>query len=532
MIYFIANWRPSKTNLEENHLLHVIRKFIVSERQHRVLTLNYSPFSRYQMQEATILSENSMSLFDYIQNIKKRMGHPMTLDDVFLPSDVERLYHPTGITLVRKNTTYGEVYFNQYGCMEKIHYFKKYGGKTDYYDDRGFLSSREFFDTQEQLVKREYFNEQERLTLTEHLIGTPKVIVEKDGNKQLPEEAMQTIHALIGFVLTDFLADLKEKEDHAIMEFDASIHQLLRENDVSQKLIQMIPEASSFDSLPVETQRQIIRESEGIVTNTSKKKEILEQIKSEDPELTEKEIFFIPMFHTELRLGNSNSVPLLIMYLKITDLTDENQTLYRMLIKKVIEKEEYSLLTQVKNFEDQERLSNLHFEIINEHYHVDHRSEDYEKVEKFITAKKEMKLFDTDKKAVEGLRKTAEWTKLVAAVETVERLEFLVTPSPNKTRGALGQARIFIDIHSINDLRMQSLVVSAGIPMIIKEKTDYLSNKKNGQVVQSVPEALEAVEYFLDSLDHWNHSLIESVDIIKKNSIEETMKKWRRAFNE
>ncbi|MHC5228635.1 accessory Sec system protein Asp1 [Enterococcus sp. LJL99] len=533
MIYFISNWTETTVNLEEDCLLHVSKQFGENRQDYRILTVNYLPFLRYMMQSVSALSEKYISIFDFIQNIETSVGHPLTIEDIQFPEDIEQLFHPNGVTLLREGKEYGNVYFNEHGCLEKIIYENDNGSIVDYYDDRGFLSIKEIRNETNQIVKKKYFNEHGYHTLSECLDETPQIIIEKMGNSILRKQKFLKIEDVVRFTISLFLEEINSKEDQVIFEVSPFLIQLLNAPRLQKKkIIPIFFENSRFDRISNELQQFILKESTCIVTDTTNKKNDLEKSTKYFPELKEKKIVFIPIYTTEVRLGISNSIPQLIIYLKIDEINQHHQSLYQAIVKEMIQNPEYSLVIQVNNTKDQETLTEMHHLLVNKHFEVDHLSEDYQKVETFIKAKKATKLFEKDEKAVEGIRKTAKWPKLVEAVETVDRFEFLVSPSVTSIKVMLSRARIFIDLNKKNHLLLQSIAVSAGIPLVLKEETDYLINGKNGLIAETIPESIVAMNYFLTDLDHWNKSLVESIEVIKKNSIEQTMKKWRRVLNE
>ena len=89
--------------------------------------------------------------------------------------------------------------------------------------------------------------------------------------------------------------------------------------------------------------------------------------------------------------------------------------------------------------------------------------------------------------------------------------------------------RLIVDLNSQPLLYTQIAGISAGIPQINRVKTEYVSHKKNGYLLENIADFAQAAHYYLDSLQVWNDSLIHSIEKIKEHTGEQfliKLEKW------
>ena len=89
--------------------------------------------------------------------------------------------------------------------------------------------------------------------------------------------------------------------------------------------------------------------------------------------------------------------------------------------------------------------------------------------------------------------------------------------------------RLIVDLNCQPLLYTQIAGISAGIPQINKVKTEYVSHKKNGYLLENIADFAQATHYYLDSLQVWNDALIHSIEKIKEHTGEQfliKLEKW------
>ncbi|MEZ2112585.1 accessory Sec system protein Asp1, partial [Staphylococcus aureus] len=79
---------------------------------------------------------------------------------------------------------------------------------------------------------------------------------------------------------------------------------------------------------------------------------------------------------------------------------------------------------------------------------------------------------------------------------------------------ALRTLRLVIDMSKEPDLYLQISAISAGIPQINGQQTDYVSDYDNGRIINTVDELDDALNYYLFYLKNWNYAYAYSLKLI------------------
>ncbi|HBM8032709.1 accessory Sec system protein translocase subunit SecY2 [Staphylococcus aureus] len=74
--------------------------------------------------------------------------------------------------------------------------------------------------------------------------------------------------------------------------------------------------------------------------------------------------------------------------------------------------------------------------------------------------------------------------------------------------------RLVIDMSKEPDLYLQISAISAGIPQINGQQTDYVSDYDNGRIINTVDELDDALNYYLFYLKNWNYAYAYSLKLI------------------
>lgn len=531
MIYLIPNWKQTDNHLESDRILNITKLFTENGEQYKLFLLNHLPFLRYKAQEHSLLSDCYWRAYDVIQNISLQEGHPLGLEDLSFPNDVETIYTPFGIVLFQRNKKIGEIKFNKYGCIEGVKYFKEAYDYFEYYDDRGFLSLIEYLTKQNLVTKREYFNEYGEKTITELLDGTPQIIIEEAGADCLKAKDFFTMDEVVAEVLKMELDQINDRDKQIITTTEDDILRVTQAIQEEEQLVRIISDDDALNSYDKNLFIRSLKKAKCIVTDTKAKSHELLTVKKANPELVDTKVATIPMFNTELSLGMSNSIAQLIIYWRIEQLTDFLLDANQIFIKSLIDNTKYSLIVEVATRLQQSELQDYQKEIIDSYFEVDSESDDFKKTAHFIEAKRTKHLYKADELAIEDIRKGDSWKNLVQAINVYNRIEFRVQPTLLSVRNDFHKTRLYVDINEKYDLQMQSLAISAGIPQLAKVKTDFIEEQKNGKIVRRTSELEPALTFFLQNLSNWNNALVKNVSVIEDFSPQIILEKWRDVLN-
>ena len=62
-------------------------------------------------------------------------------------------------------------------------------------------------------------------------------------------------------------------------------------------------------------------------------------------------------------------------------------------------------------------------------------------------------------------------------------------------RQDFNETRLYIDLSAEVDVQKQALAVSAGIPQLVRKKTDYVDDQKNGQIIGQIRDLDPAIAF-------------------------------------
>ena len=120
MVYFIPHWKNKEEKLDEDRVLNILNLFKENQVPVNLISIEYLPFLRYVLNEYQLQQVNSLSLFDFLQQVDRKSGFPITIEDLQFPEDVDQIYTPFGITLIRQQQSFGYVRFEKHGFIRFV----------------------------------------------------------------------------------------------------------------------------------------------------------------------------------------------------------------------------------------------------------------------------------------------------------------------------------------------------------------------------------------------------------------------------
>lgn len=527
-MYFIPHWKNKENSLDEDRMLNIIFLFKENNLAVNVLSIDYLPYFRYLLNDYQLHDVGIVSLFDVLQQVNVQNGFPMTTEDIYFADDVEQIYTPFGITLIKNNLPFGEVRFEKHGFIESIQYIQEANCK-EIYDDRGFLSSIEFFNSKSKKWKTEYYNPLGQMMVCEYF--DPEYHIELYNSElNLSQKKYNSFAEIFAELFNQKLLHLEDEP--LIGDIWNSSLNFIENLNTNPFLISIFSTQQHIYEYDLHQQEVLFQKSTCIVTDSVKQKEKLEISQHKLQINPSSEILNIPMYPTQLMLGNSNSVEQLIIYWKNEHTTAEEMFLVELFTNLLIEEPLYALILEVNTFEQKENIQHTQRDMIDSFFNIDSYSEEYQKVAEYLDAKKTHTLMKSQDDAVKELKLLPIWRQYVRAAETYDRIEFRIRPNIKKVQLDFSVSRLYIDLNNTVDLQKQSFAVNAGIPLILKEPSDYVVHLGNGYVVDHISELAEAIPFYMDGLKNWNETLVENVAMIETNSSYNLLKKWRKLFDE
>ena len=524
--YFIPDWTSSSGNLESDYMMNIIQLFKNNREPYHLLLLEHIPFLRYQMHAYELEVAQMTSLYDRLQDIQKTNGFPLDVDDLPLAQNVEKVYTPFGITLIKENQPFGEIRFNSFGFAEQMSIMTEPYRQILFFDDRGFISAKSFQNDKGEQVKKIYYNESGMEKCVEYFGENPQIELINPQRIGLKKSQYQSMDELLLEMMNQFQLNL-EPEDQTICLTNERSLRLVKTNEERKRVIQIVSDAHRLSTCASDEKAALWAGENKIITDSTSNQTALFSLMKQSGVNDLSRIQRIPIYTTSFQLGNSNSIPQLVLYWNAGELNEDVRRIHHLLLQKVIQNDRYDLIIETTTFQSEVVLREAQKELVDTHFGVDSESEEYQKVLKYFEAKKAKKLFKTDEEAIEEIRESKNWRNLVEAVDVNFRIHFRLDSHLTTIRQDFNETRLYIDLSAEVDVQKQALAVSAGIPQLVRKKTDYVDDQKNGQIIGQIRELDAAIAFYLDDLNNWNQALVENISYIERFSEENIIKQWR-----
>lgn len=524
--YFIPDWTTSSGNLESDYMMNIIQLFKNNREPYHLLLLEHIPFLRYQMHAYELEVAQMTSLYDRLQDIQKTNGFPLDVDDLPLALNVEKVYTPFGITLIKENQPFGEIRFNSFGFAEQMSIMTEPYRQILFFDDRGFISAKSFQNDKGEQVKKIYYNESGMEKCVEYFGENPHVELVNPRKSGLKKSQYRSMDELLLEMMNQFQLSL-EPEDQILCLTNERSLRLVKTNEERKRVIQIVSDAHRLSTCASDEKAALWAGENKIITDSTSNQTALFSLMKQSGVNDLSRIQRIPIYTTSFQLGNSNSIPQLVLYWNAGELNEDVRRIHHLLLQKVIQNDRYDLIIETTTFQSEVVLREAQKELVDTHFGVDSESEEYQKVLKYFEAKKAKKLFKTDEEAIEEIRESKNWRNLVEAVDVNFRIHFRLDSHLTTIRQDFNETRLYIDLSAEVDVQKQALAVSAGIPQLVRKKTDYVDDQKNGQIIGQIRELDAAIAFYLDDLNNWNQALVENISYIERFSEENIIKQWR-----
>lgn len=519
MYYFIPSWfgqerfwqsdlQPwywTSYRLEFDDILHQIRIFKSQEIASKLLLLAYHPHARYVLHRQDVLEMDYFSAFDAIQGICDEPMYPLQLKDLEWDAYCDFIYTPFLIVVKRHQQLYAHVEFGPEGYISHIHYFEENQvHRTCYFDDRGFVSSIVVYENQSPSY-RYYLNPLGQWQVREKLQGDEQIVeVNPEVAYRFQRLVYPSIGELVWEVLDTFIAqDYQQGDRFVIASKEPYNEELLRHlPEEADKVLTFFVERNQGDNL--DNYLTTLSKSQLVISD---RRDFMLALQGKYPDFSHK-IHHLPSFDTRLKLGISQRLKESKIFVQL-DLQvglDENVA--------------YHILKYVS----EEPLTEVVFVTYNaQGYQIEHL---------------ENKLNDLISRRL-SLTKLLKDTSVAGAENALaenqqDDYRFRIQNVNDETAilQELEYTRLIVDLNAEANVYTQIAGISAGIPQINLQASEYVEHLKNGYILSDVSEFETAAHYFLDTLKYWNESLIYSIDKIKENTGDQFVEKWERWLEE
>lgn len=456
----------------------------------QVISLGYSPQSRYFLHRQGIWPIGYWNVFDQLQSISGDTPCTFSYKDLNWPENIEWMYTPFIVVGYVEGELYAEVEFGQHGNLLFINLFSD-GKMTEtlYIDDRGFMSSSIVWNGDEPVEQR-FYNRKGELQFT---IKYPEksVMVERTVGYRTKRNKYSVIDDLILEVLKRRMSQLDKKKDVVHIAADERHNRLVMEAAKDCKVV-MSFYGERYD---VENQDQLKKDTQGasfIITDTEK---LASRIKAQI-NINSNRIMDVSPFDTRLSLGKSQQIKELKVFFPQDGMVEPIRSRGIMQMLSLLQEDERIKLIVGTKDTSEAGIRRL-------------REEMKEKAATLTGTS--IFVYDEADKVVSGENEAEE-------DEDIREPQIYIQPYTNESdiMSILKDIRLIVDIRDNPDQYIQIAGISVGIPQINYLTTRYIEDQKNGYMIHNIAHLKEAMSYYLVGLAHWNEALVYCVSQAEK----------------
>lgn len=505
----ITPWYRNRQEVEFDDTISQIQMFSKEKEEFEVITLNFNPnLQKLKLTEA-LNQVKQTSIFDVIQEIPNDFERtPIDYRNLKWPKDVSFYHNSFRTYVMRGNKKYAIMEYDSLGRISKLEIYDENEVliKEYVFDMRGFLSN--YYDHSTFEIK--YLNLKGKWVIKENQ-ESHQIHVNPLFENKFQKLIYENIDELIEEKLTEKLTTLSSDDVLVIGAHQNNFDIMTRVSSEAKRVYSFFGDRQAIASLTSEN-IETLNQAAFVVVDTSEKKAALEEM------LSHVVVKFIPPFDSRLRLGHSQQIRMMKVYLNIDGLSDEELSMaLKRIIKKMMENRGIELTLGTYNASDgsvDERLNRLVPALI----------EEYGDEEELVFRMNEQKEAN-----IEFNEDIADGNMTVIEKRAINVFKI---SSQRDLINELDTTRLIIDLNAIPDTYLTIAAISAGIPQINASANIYVQNKKNGIQINSYDELYDALDYYLEGLNNWNQAMMYAVNEISKYSSESIVAQFKELVGE
>ena len=155
MLYFIPAWYLKNEWKEDEQFWHkrrmktetddTVKQIQLFQRnsicEYKILLLSYAPNFRHFLHRQGVFRVPYWSVFDAIQEVKRKKQAILSFHSLNWPRDIEFIYTPFSIIAMLNQERYAQIEFGEYGNPIQVNLYRNGQiSRKNIYDDRGFIS--------------------------------------------------------------------------------------------------------------------------------------------------------------------------------------------------------------------------------------------------------------------------------------------------------------------------------------------------------------------------------------------------------
>lgn len=525
MLYFIPAWylkndwkedeqfwyrRRMKTETDDTvKQIQLFQRNSICE--YKILLLSYAPNFRHFLHRQGAFRVPYWSVFDAIQEIRRKKQALFSFHNLKWPKDIEFVYTPFSIIAMLNYERYAKIEFGEYGNLIQVDLYRNGQlSRKNIYDDRGFISCTSVYENGSKAYDQ-YLTEKGVWKLCHFADG--HVVVNPRSNRYL-------ISTPRGEGQFPFLKDTYGSMEEVIEEVFASALQTTRNEDIfcaaaheqhlalldrllagRKTIFSVFERRLALDSN--QAAAAILSHGNYIVTDSKGNLEILLRKKA----LEDVAKVNIPPYDTRIDPGISQQLNVQKILFPVDHLQQkvlEAAVKYMAGYLKENGDARVHLFTRNASFDQEDILLKQVSEILKRNGYPPEwaRKENRNKSEVILDEEEQIPV-------------------LFAVEQCVDEL------SVNK---CMREQRLLVDLADRPDLFLQISCVSIGIPQILKTATEYMYPGKNGRINRDISKLGEDLKFYLKSLNNWNQAVIQSYELGKTHTTQYLIDQWKEVI--
>lgn len=525
MLYFIPAWylkndwkedeqfwyrRRMKTETDDTvKQIQLFQRNSICE--YKILLLSYAPNFRHFLHRQGAFRVPYWSVFDAIQEIRRKKQALFSFHNLKWPKDIEFVYTPFSIIAMLNYERYAKIEFGEYGNLIQVDLYRNGQlSRKNIYDDRGFISCTSVYENGSKAYDQ-YLTEKGVWKLCHFADG--HVVVNPRSNRYL-------ISTPRGEGQFPFLKDTYGSMEEVIEEVFASALQTTQNTDIfcaaaheqhlalldrllagRKTIFSVFERRLALDSN--QAAAAILSHGNYIVTDSKGNLEILLRQKA----LENVAKVNIPPYDTRIDPGISQQLNVQKILFPVDHLQQkvlEAAVKYMAGYLKENGDARVHLFTRNASFDQEDILLKQVSEILKRNGYPPEwaRKENRNKSEVILDEEEQIPV-------------------LFAVEQCVDEL------SVNK---CMREQRLLVDLADRPDLFLQISCVSIGIPQILKTATEYMYPGKNGRINRDISKLGEDLKFYLKSLNNWNQAVIQSYELGKTHTTQYLIDQWKEVI--
>lgn len=533
MMYFIPAWyqenkwceneqfwyrRRTKTEFDDT-VKHIQLFHRNGEIPYKILLLSYAPNLRHFLHRQGVFRANYWSCFDAMCGITRRRTAVLSYRNLKWPDGVEFYNTPFVMVAMLNGEKYAQVEFGEAGNPIQVDmYFNDKICRKNIYDDRGFLSSTVLFDENEQVIHRDYLDENGYWHLREYADGSvlvntscPEYLIE-DGTGNFvsynySKQEYASISEVIEEVFDSYVYQTLETDIFCVA-MDPLHYQIMTRALVGRNTI-----VSFFRSrFYIDKHRdcvELLSNSRYIITDSLRNTDkIVTELGEELGDKLDNIIELTP-FDSRVDFGISQQLKVQNILLPVEGIPEKNFEELIVLLAKHMQTNKYArvhLFTRQPKYNIGQDI----FEVVRTILERNDINPEWAEPE---NKKDTVGLLDEEKREPQKF----------FVDQCIDELE---------VSKCIRMQRVLVDARRIPDQFLQISCISAGIPQIVMNETQYVVDGGNGRIVEDIPEIADALSFYLENMANWNDAFVYSYELGKEYTTERLMEQWKEVISQ